>query len=397
MTGIGSDGPGLEDFLAAARGSFPAILGPGPASRAFLAPGRVNLIGEHVDHSGGPSLALAVDRCTAVLGRIRGDRRLRLYGARPDEVVELHLDALPAERSGRWSDYPVGVLRALDPARTPGLDLWVGGDLAVGVGLSSSASLTVATALAVLRLSGRPVEPRVLIEAALAAERDFVGVPCGDLDPTTIVHGREGHALWLDPGGDGPEVLPLRLEGAELLVVESGVERALAGGGYARRVRECREAFEALRPHAPLAGSLAAVPLEVLEARASHLAPVLAGRARHVITETRRARESRERLARGDLPGLGELLVASHDSLRDGMQVSTPELDALVALALATPGVHGARLMGAGFGGSVLVLAEHGVAPELRRRLARADLPGEGAGRLHLLHAGGGPRELVLP
>ncbi len=397
MTGIGSGGAGLEDFLAGARAAFSRALGAGTAPRAFFAPGRVNLVGEHVDHSGGPSLALAVDRGTLVLGRPRADRRLRLHGERPGETVELPLDDLPAVRRGGWEDYALGVLRGLGPSGLPGLDLWVGGDLPVGVGLSSSASFTVAVALAAGTLAGRPPRADALVELALAAERDFVGVPCGRLDPVSVVHGRAGRALWIDAAAARHEAVPLDLGDAELLVVESGVERALVAGAYARRVAECRAAHEALREHAPDAEHLAQVPAEVLRERAPSLEPTLARRARHVIEESARASEALERLAAGDLLGLGRLLVGSHASLREAMEVSVPVLDDLVDAALAVPGVHGARLLGAGFGGSVLVLAERGAAPELAARAARVAGPGPGAGRVHRLRAGDGPRELGPP
>ncbi len=397
MTGIGSGGAGLEDFLAGARAAFSRALGAGTAPRAFFAPGRVNLVGEHVDHSGGPSLALAVDRGTLVLGRPRADRRLRLHGERPGETVELPLDDLPAVRRGGWEDYALGVLRGLGPSGLPGLDLWVGGDLPVGVGLSSSASFTVAVALAAGTLAGRPPRADALVELALAAERDFVGVPCGRLDPVSVVHGRAGRALWIDAAAARHEAVPLDLGDAELLVVESGVERALVAGAYARRVAECRAAHEALREHAPDAEHLAQVPAEVLRERAPSLEPTLARRARHVIEESARAREARARLAAGDLLGLGRLLVGSHASLREAMEVSVPVLDDLVDAALAVPGVHGARLLGAGFGGSVLVLAERGAAPELAASAARVAGPGPGAGRVHRLRAGDGPRELGPP
>jgi galactokinase len=397
MTGIGSGGAGLEDFLAGARAAFSRALGAGTAPRAFFAPGRVNLVGEHVDHSGGPSLALAVDRGTLVLGRPRADRRLRLHGERPGETVELPLDDLPAVRRGGWEDYALGVLRGLGPSGLPGLDLWVGGDLPVGVGLSSSASFTVAVALAAGTLAGRPPRADALVELALAAERDFVGVPCGRLDPVSVVHGRAGRALWIDAAAARHEAVPLDLGDAELLVVESGVERALVAGAYARRVAECRAAHEALREHAPDAEHLAQVPAEVLRERAPSLEPTLARRARHVIEESARASEARARLAAGDLLGLGRLLVGSHASLREAMEVSVPVLDDLVDAALAVPGVHGARLLGAGFGGSVLVLAERGAAPELAARAARVAGPGPGAGRVHRLRAGDGPRELGPP
>ena len=395
MSGIGRGLARLEDFLQLGRESLQDALGVGIRPRAFFAPGRINLIGEHVDHSGGPSLALAVDRGTLVLGRLREDRRLRLRGHRSGETVEFELDALPASPRGSWEDYCLGVLRALEPGRLPGLDLWVGGNLPAGVGLSSSASLTVATSLAASRLGGLALDPEQLVEVALEAERGFVGVPCGRLDPVTVVHGRPGHALLVEPGPRPPRPVPLDLGEAALVVVESGVERSLTDGAYARRVEECEAAFDALRLHAPEAASLAEVSPEVLEVSGHGLDPTLLRRARHVVEESRRTAVARRCLESGDLLGLGELLDASHTSLREGMEVSTPELDRLVEVARQVPGVLGARLLGAGFGGSVLVLAEVGAVASLEERVEELGHGCPGRSGVHVLEPGGGPRELA--
>jgi len=395
MTGIGRDPAGLEGILGPQPAAFHEVFGAGENPRVFFAPGRLNLIGEHVDYCGGPSLAVGLDRGTYVLGRRTATRELRLFAAREPLVEHHDLGRLPQRARGRWSDYAIGVLRALGAERLPGLDLFVTGDLPVGVGLSSSASLTVAVALAALRLAELGGGPMSWVAAALDAEREFVGVPCGLLDPTAIAHALPGTALWIDARDGTHDSVPVEWGSLNLTVVESGVTRELAASGYAERVAECAAAFELLRPAQPEATCLRDVTRETLVLGEPSLPPRLARRARHVVSEVERTHAARAVLVRGEPAALGPLLSASHASLRDDHEVSCPELDAVVTSACRVAGVLGARLVGAGFGGAVLVLHEAGAEGELRARLER-DLgiePG-GAGS-HRVRPGCGPRELA--
>lgn len=395
MTGIGRDPAGLEEILGPQPAAFHEVFGAGENPRVFFAPGRLNLIGEHVDYCGGPSLAVALDRGTYVLGRRTTGRELRLWAAREPSLERFDLNRLPECARGRWSDYVLGVLRELGPARLPGLELFVTGDLPVGVGLSSSASLTVAIALAVDHLAALGGGPSAWIAAALAAEREYVGVPCGILDPTAIVHAQPGFALWIDARDQTHEAVPVEWGRLALSVVESGVTRELATGGYAERVAECVAAFEVLRAAQPDAACLGDVTRATLSACEAPLGPTLLRRARHVISEVERTRAARATLERGHAEGLGPLLSASHASLRDDHEVSCPLLDRLVAGACRVDGVLGARLVGAGFGGAALVLHEESAAKNLRATLERGASHSSETLGLHAVRPGRGPGELA--
>lgn len=389
-------GDRARGLLAEHARVFRERFGTGPEPRCFFSPGRVNLMGAHLDYNGGPVVPTAIDRGTFIALRPRADRRLVLASTHepPDEShriehgqspgsIELDLDDLPRERIGRWADYPLGVVRELvrlAPERgrsgaggngLSGLEVLFGGNLPVGAGLSSSASICVGTAFACGELWELGLSRMDCVEAALAAERGFVGVQCGIMDPYAVGLARPGHLLWLDCKDRSHELLPIDAARLCIAVADTGVRRELAQGAFNERVRECAAAFEALRPFAPGATCLRDVPLETLEARRGALDPVLARRAEHVLTEVARTFEARAALARGDAAAFGKRMTLAHASLRDLYEVSVPELDLLVEAAHGTPGVLGARLTGAGFGGCVVVLLERGSAGTLQARLER--------------------------
>ncbi|MCB9913827.1 MAG: galactokinase [Planctomycetes bacterium] len=362
MDAIDRAEPGLERKAAALRAVCARHLGAGPAPRVFAAPGRVNLMGEHVDYVGGPVLPIAVDRHVLVAARPRADAVLRVASARLGGEERHALAQLPAAARGGWDDYVVGVARAVAArgARVRGVELLVGGDLPTGAGVSSSAALCLATCHALEAAWELALAPAERIEVALAAERDFVGVPCGPLDPSAIELARAGHALWLDSWSGAHEHVPWGLADVEVAVVHSGVERRLAAGAYRRRVEECARVFDALRAEAPHARCLAQVDAEALARAAPRLDATLAQRARHVVSEVARTRAARAALVAGDAAAFGALMTATHASLRDDYEVSCPELDALVAAGLTAPGVFGGRLVGAGFGGCAAFLLATG-------------------------------------
>jgi galactokinase len=373
-----STAPGAEPrarrlALAEHVARFRAAFGDAPAAvRAFFSPGRVNLMGAHLDYNGGPVMPMAVDRGTFVALRPRSDRRVRLASTLEDGGLEVGLDELPAERCGRWSDYPLGVLRILR-ARSDaacGLDVLFGGNLPVGAGLSSSASICVGTAFALDGAWGLGLSPAGRVDVALRAEREFVGVRCGIMDPCAVGLAQPGKLLWLDCKDGAHEHLPLDHGAVLVAVADSGVRRELAQGVFNQRVAEAGEAFERLAPFADGATVLRDVPLEVLERREAELPPVLARRARHVVEEVARTFDARRALLAGDVAGFGARMFASHRSLRDLYEVSVPELDELVAAAESTPGVLGARLTGAGFGGCVVVLLRREAHPRALEAIA---------------------------
>lgn len=384
-----------------ARAEFMRRFGRPPSSIAF-APGRVNLIGEHVDYAGGFVLPIAIERGTAVaVGPTPSGRDSRIISLDQGEVsIDPLLAPLPLTAPAeRWANYPLGVLALLreEGIAPPPLDLVAATDLPIGGGLSSSAAITVATAVAALGSMGPHadhLDRRRLARLARRVEHRFAGVPCGLMDPAIVSLAREGHALLLDCRVDLDEDsfrhVPLPEELA-VLILDSGVRHRLDEGGYASRQQAVREAaailgVPTLRELLDAEGG----DLGVARARldSAPLDALVRRRARHVLSEIDRVRraaaildalsESRSAdvpFATHRLAALGRILVEGHASLRDDFGVSTPELDLLVEASMDA-GALGARLTGAGFGGCVVVLAEPqkvaSIADHASRRLAAA-------------------------
>jgi len=314
--------------------------------RSF-APGRVNLIGEHTDHTGGRCLPLAVTMGVTVTGE-RGGGRVLLTSTEVPGAADVPLDvADPAAVSPEWARYVAGVVAELRPSI--GFVGEVRSDVPVGAGMSSSAALEVAVALA-LGHDGDVVD---LARTCQAAEHLASGVPCGILDQLSSAAGRQGHAFVLDCHTLERTYVPV--PGAVAVrVVHSGQARTLAGSAYAERRAQC-EAAEAL------IGPLRLASPDDAEGIAD---PVLRRRARHVVTENQRVLDAADALRAGDVVALGALLDEGHRSLRDDFEVSTPVVDRTVERLRSTPGVHGVRLMGGGFGGCVVAVTEPGALTE---------------------------------
>ena len=316
---------------------------------AASAPGRVNLIGEHTDYNGGPVLPVAVERRTAVAAGLEDGW---FFVSALDGTVR----GVEIERplKGDWTDYLVGVVRELRAmkAAPAGARVAVATTLPIGAGLSSSAALSVAAAKALSLLAGRRLSPTQLVDLAYRAEHDQVGVRCGRMDQTIAAHGAAGSALLYETGSGAIQRVPFP---GRLWVVETGVSHKLTGGELNQRRKECEQALEACRALWPGLAHLADLSTDDLPTVTARLAPDLAARTRHVVTETRRTRVAADALARGDLGQVGWLLVEGHESLRTDYRSTVPEADAIVELAMEH-GALGARLTGAGWGGSVGVL-----------------------------------------
>jgi UDPglucose--hexose-1-phosphate uridylyltransferase len=346
--------------------------GPGAAAVTVVAPGRVNLIGEHTDYNEGFVLPVAIEAAIELSARPRPGREVRVHAADLGESVAFSLaEPLARDPAHPWSDYLRGVLRALGRAgvEVPGMDVAFGGDLPRGAGLSSSAALEVATALAVRAIAGFEMDVPRLAGLCREAENEFVGVSCGIMDPFASLAATQGHALFLDCRSLQAEQIPLALGEHAIAICHSGVSHALATSEYNTRRRECAAGAAILRGRFPGIRALRdATPAE-LEACRVDLGERLFRRCRHVVTENARVREAVGALRAGDLVRLGRLMAASHASLRDDYEVSCPELDLLVDLAARTPGVLGARLTGGGFGGSTVNLVARGALDPFRTRV----------------------------
>lgn len=347
-----------------------------PPEGVWAAPGRVNLIGEHTDYNDGFALPFALPQRTEVAAAPRADGILRLHSADTRTgVVTLDLAALdpahPPQGAESWAAYPAGVFWALLDAGLPvkGADLHVRSDVPTGAGLSSSAALEVATALALADLYGLPLSRPELAALARRAENAYVGVPCGVMDQMASACATDGHALHLDTRSLEQRHIPFdcAAAGMRLLVIDTRVKHALADGAYAQRLATCHGAAAALGVPA-----LRDLPYEGLERALARLGdPVARQRVRHVVTENERVLRIEELLRAGRLRETGPLLTEGHISLRDDYEVSCPELDLAVATADAA-GAYGSRMTGGGFGGSALALIDAAAGPAVTRAVTDA-------------------------
>jgi galactokinase len=337
-------------------------LEPGAASnpsriRVVRAPGRVNLIGEHTDYNEGFVLPLAIDLGISIALLPTDDRRVTLTLDETGETDGFDLDRIPL-RSGRWIDYVAGTAWAMGAADLPvrGFRGVLASDLPQGAGLSSSAALELASALALAGGEEPATDRMTLARIAQRGENEHVGVACGLMDQFASAMGEAGSALLLDCRSLAHRAVPLPLDEVAIVVTHSGSTRRLDHSAYNERRAQCDAAAAAIARQEPAVGSLRDVTEAMLDAAAASLDPVLERRARHVVEENGRVIETVAALDAGDVTTAGRLLSESHASLRDLYDVSSSELDALVAIAEAVPGVLGARLTGAGFGGCTIAL-----------------------------------------
>ncbi len=362
----------------------------GPPSGIWRAPGRVNLIGDHTDYNGGLALPFAIDQATFVAARAVPGGMVRVaslqVGSPAAALLAESASWAPSEFE-HWARYPLGTVRAMQArgAHLTGLELLVTSTVPPGSGLSSSAALTVAVALAVDDLAGTGLlgtgqGRREIALAAQEAESRFAGAPCGLLDQTAVLEAGEGHGVVIDFATMATQRVPLAI--GPLVVVNTRVEHSNSDGTYANRLATCQRAAQLLG-----VDHLAAASLDQL---AGHLEGEVLKRARHVVSEDRRVAEAAQRLAHGQ--PIGDLMVASHASLRDDYEVSCPELDLAVETAMAH-GAGGARLTGAGMGGSAICAGAPAtdLAGPVREAFARAGFaepevyevtPSAGAARL---------------
>jgi galactokinase len=345
-----------------ARQRFRAVFGNPPAVVA-VAPGRINVIGEHTDYNDGWVMPAAIDRYVAIALRLRSDSQVNVSSDRYPTPVRY--ERRPSRRPGIWADYVLGVATEIDRHAndSPGFDAVVVADLPVGAGLGSSGALEVATAVALLSARGIEMTPVDVARLCQVAENDYVGAKTGIMDQYATLLARAGCAIVLDCRSLARQDVPLPDSRYAWLLADSRVRHELASSAYNDRRAECARAAAAL--------GLTSLR-DADEADLARLAdPVLHRRARHVVTENARVLAAADALRRRAPGGVGPLLYASHDSLRLDFEVSCRELDCLVELAARMPAVVGARMMGGGFGGCVLVLLEAENIDDVEKALAR--------------------------
>jgi galactokinase len=370
---------------------FAEVFGGEPDGR-WWAPGRVNLIGEHTDYNDGYVLPFALGQGVAAAARVTDEPVLRVHSRQQRETVELPLSAIGPGTVRGWSAYVAGLAWAfrVQGHRLPGLDVVLDGDVPPGAGLSSSAAVACATALAWNDLAGLHLSRTELAAAARRAENEVVGSPTGVMDQMASLHARAGHLLFLDTRSLAVEHVPFdpASAGLALLVIDSRAPHALVTGEYAERRRSCHRAAERLG--VPALRDVALAELTRLDD------DLLRRRARHVVTENARVADVATALRAGADPrAIGPVLTASHASMREDFEITVPPVDLAVTTALAA-GAHGARMTGGGFGGCVIALVDADRAETVARRVAAAFAEaGHPAPAAFTAAPGGGARRLA--
>jgi galactokinase len=340
--------------------------------RVYRAPGRVNLIGEHTDYNDGFAMPAAIEfYCWVAIGP-RDDRRLSVYSEEFSASHEADLSVANSPTKS-WSDYPIGVALEMEKAGFPlrGANLLIESEVPMGAGLSSSAAIEVATALALAEHSGAWPDRLQLARLCQRAENEYVGARVGIMDQFVSLHGQKDHALLLDCRSLTFESLAIP-DSVKLVISNTMVKHELASSEYNRRRADCEEAVRRLSAVLPGIRALRDVSLDQLEQHRDVLSGVIYKRALHIVTENARVLDSGQALRTGDIERFGRRMAESHRSLRDLYEVSCRELDLMVDLAYQLKGVFGARMTGGGFGGATINLVDARYAGEFKEKLAKS-------------------------
>lgn len=360
---------------------FHEVFGEGGETRIFKSPGRVNLIGEHVDYCGGPVMPAALTMETTIIARKRNDNKLRLKATDLDIFVEAELDELEKFKGKlKWGDYQLGVALELikDGYKLCGADLLYDDTVPHGGGLSSSAAIEVSTALCLATFANEEAgknEKINMIEMALIgqrAEHNFIGVNCGIMDQFASAMGKKDHAIFLNCATLDYEHVPLNLGDCKLVLTNTNVKHSLGSSKYNERRAECEEGLKALQKAIPDAKQLADIIPEQFEEHKELIEnEVVRRRIKHVVGECARVHESVNAMKANDLVRFGELMNASHDSLQYDYEVTCPELDFLSAEARKLDGVLGSRMTGAGFGGCTVSIIKDSAVDEYIQKVGK--------------------------
>lgn len=337
----------------------------------FSAPGRVNLIGEHTDYNDGFVLPSAIGFFTSVAISPRPDSKLVMSSTEFKTNFETEVTALPRTKRGAWHDYVVGVAIELARAgcKLTGANVLLHGEVPMGAGLSSSAALEVASALALMSLSGGELPPKIIARLCQRAENEFIGARVGIMDQFVSCLGQEGFAVLLDCRSLEFELVPVP-ETVKFVICNTMVKHEHAGGEYNQRRRECEQGVEILSKFYPGISALRDVSLEQLNAKSGNMPALTYKRCLHVVQENDRVIRTGHLFRAGDLAGAGKLMRESHVSLRDLYEVSCRELDIMVEAAEGLPGYYGGRMTGGGFGGCTVNLVASNQAESFREKIA---------------------------
>lgn len=326
---------------------------------AFSAPGRVNLIGEHTDYNEGFVLPIAIGKKIIMLGQLRNDRLVQVFDLVYKTKIKFSLDALTPLKKDTWVNYLMGVVDEIQKVGYPlqGANLIFTSNIPQRVGLSSSAALEVVTALTMAKLNLLEIKPVEMAHLCRRAENNFVGVACGIMDQYVSCLGQKNYALFIDCRSNDYDLIPFKDHNYQIVICNSKVQRGLVNSEYNKRKEECKMASEFFKHKLNREiRTLRDISIDEYKKYQSQLPEVIARRARHVISENYRVQTGVQALRMGNYSTFGQLMIESHQSLKDDYEVSCAELDLLVDLALKQEGVLGARMTGAGFGGCTVNL-----------------------------------------
>lgn len=361
----------IQNKLREMKKEFERVFG-GAAEFAVRAPGRVNLIGEHTDYNDGYVLPIGLDQAVYAVGRPAAGRASRFHSMHFNETREFNPDERFVRGEVGWGTYVEGVARALEQdtgEKLRGVEAVVWGDVPLRSGLSSSAALEVASGFFILCANGAEMPLSRLAVVCQQAENKYAGVQCGIMDQFASCLAGADAAIFLDCRSLDFEYVPVPLEDHTLLVMNTGVERTLAGSAYNDRRRACETGVAILKNHLPSIRALRDVSVEQFESLKDTLPPEIMQKCRHIVTEDERVLRSVERLRMGDLAAFGRLMSESHESLRRDYEVTCRELDLLHDNAMSMTGVLGARMTGAGFGGCAIALVESAAADDVQAKI----------------------------
>jgi galactokinase len=388
----------IESFLTYFEGQSDGI-------RIFKSPGRVNLIGEHTDYNGGFVFPAALTMDTTVLARQRNDRQINLIATDLKQMVRANLDELDKWKHLRWGNYQLGVADELQKAgyKLCGCDLMYDDKVPLGSGLSSSAAIEIATAVALVALGDsyhgikREIDMVDLAKIAQKAEHNYIGVKCGIMDQFASAMGKKNMAIFLDCRDLTWEMVPLVMKGYKLVIANTNIKRSLGSEKYNERRSECEKGLEQLRHIFPDASYLRDISVDDFLTYQEEISDeTVRKRVAHVVYENERVIKAVETLKKDRLIEFGELMNASHDSLRDLYEVTGVELDTLVEQARKVEGVLGSRMTGAGFGGCTVSLVREDKVQEFIERVGKAynQVIGHDAS-FYITEAGDGGREII--
>ncbi len=380
---------------------FAEVFGDTEGTQVYFAPGRVNMIGEHTDYNGGHVFPCALTIGTYGAARKRQDRKLRFYSMNFERigVIESSLDNLSPDPWADWTNYPKGVMWAFGEKGMPipsGMDILLNGNIPNGSGLSSSASVEVLTGFILRDMFGFDVSNQELALIGQYSENHFNGVNCGIMDQFAIAMGKKEHAIFLDTATLSYEYAPIRLDGAKIVIACSNKKRGLGDSKYNERRSECEQALEELQRVCPV-HSLGEMTEEEFESHKESIgSETRRRRARHAVYENRRTVQAVQALKNNDIAAFGQLMNASHVSLRDDYEVTGAELDTLVEEAWKVEGVMGSRMTGAGFGGCTVSIVKNESIDDFIARVGAAYQARIGyAADFYVVEVGDGPRKLI--